>query len=123
MKFKVNIHDCTPDSGLNTFETLLRLKENNIVRDTFILFSPENATRRLKVGYTVVYPKCRTNGHSHANEEEIYLVTWGRGLAQVGEEKFIVSAGDCFYVAPGLFHSVENCTNEPLHYVWAIAQI
>jgi mannose-6-phosphate isomerase-like protein (cupin superfamily) len=124
MIYKTTIATCQAEKGNNTFAELLSKKEDNILRDTFIFFSPEKSiTKCLTVGYTVVYPNCRTNGHSHADKEEVYFILTGHGKATVGEENFEIGAGDVFYIVPGLFHSVENNTNEPLTYFWAIAKL
>lgn len=124
MIYKANIADCQVENGDNTFPVLLSKKGDNILRDSFVFFSPEaSITRRLTAGYTVVYPNCRTNGHAHGDREEVYFVLAGRGRALVGEESFEIGPGDVFYVVPGLFHGVENLSPEPLTYFWAIAEI
>jgi len=121
---KINLATCEADNGSNSFAGLLAKKGDNVLRDSFIFFSPETSVaRRLTVGYTVVYPKCRTNGHAHGDKEEVYFILAGRGQARVGEEVFEVGPGDCFYVTPGLFHGVENIGTVPLTYLWAIADL
>jgi len=117
-----NFETVGKDTSKNAFAALLATKENNILRDSFIYINPEQGdSKRLMMGYTIIYPACRSNGHEHGDREEAYYVTRGKGVMVIDGEEFTVSAGDCFYVPFGKFHTIRNPHNEPLEYVWAIA--
>jgi mannose-6-phosphate isomerase-like protein (cupin superfamily) len=106
----------------HSFEELLKLRSSNVLRDSFVLVSPENSpTRTLTAGYTTIFPGCRTAGHGHAEFEEIYYITKGAGMMKVGDEEFPVKAGDCFLVPAGLFHATMNPNLEVLEYFWVIS--
>lgn len=105
----------------NSFASLLTRKGNNVLRDTYILISPEDTdSGKLKAGFTAVYPGCSTSGHEHSDYEEIYFITKGKGIAQIDKEKFKIEAGDTFYVPFALFHKVNNPNNENLEYFWVL---
>ena len=117
----VNLHNEAVDSDACSFELLLKTKPDAIVRDSFILVSPEKCgSESITMGYTVVYPGCRTRGHQHADREEAYLVVKGRGTAVVGEEEFDISEGTAFYIPFGKFHAVKNPHKMCLEYVWVV---
>ncbi|NPV53882.1 MAG: cupin domain-containing protein [Firmicutes bacterium] len=106
----------------HSFCHLREKKESNVLRDSWVLISPENSpTRTLTAGYTTVYPGCRTGGHSHEDYEEVYHITKGKGIMTVGEEEFEVSAGDTFLVPFGLYHTVRNPYQGVLEYFWVIS--
>ena len=107
------------EESANAFASLLRQEGDQIRRDVFELLSPgQSASGRLQAGYTVVYPRCETRGHAHADREEVYYFTRGSGLMIVGEEELEVAAGDTLYVAPGVFHKTRVSGDFPLECFW-----
>ena len=105
--------------GSSSFAALLRQDGDNIRRDVFMLLNPnDSASGRLQPGITIIYPGCRTKGHSHADREEVYFFTKGRGLMEVDGEKWEVNEGDTFYVYPGPFHITHNPLDVPLEFFW-----
>ncbi len=123
MSIKVtNISNTGIQQSEHSFENLLQKKKSNVLRDSFILISPENSTTEtLKAGYTTVYPGCRTSGHTHPELEEIYHIVKGQGIMKVGEQEFKVKAGDTFLVPFGDFHTTENPFTETLEYFWVVS--
>ena len=106
-------------TGGSGFAALLRQEGDNIRRDVYMVLNPEeSASGRLQAGTTIVYPGCRTKGHSHADREEIYYFTRGRGIMGVDGQEWEVEAGDTFYVSPGPFHTTHNPHDVPLEYFW-----
>lgn len=59
-------------------------------------------------------PGAITRLHLHRHSEEIYHITAGRGLMQLGDEEFAVAAGDTVCIPPGTPHAVCNTGEEPL---------
>jgi mannose-6-phosphate isomerase-like protein (cupin superfamily) len=105
--------------GGSSFAALLRQEGDDIRRDVFMLLNPEDSSSgRLQAGITIVYPGCRTNGHAHADREEVYFFTQGRGFMGADGEEWEVKAGDTFYVRPGPFHTTRNPYDVPLEFFW-----
>ena len=125
MQYKIgNINDQKTAQGDNAFSSLLNKKGNKVLRDSYIVISPEDTdSGKLTAGFTAIYPGCLTNGHEHPEYEEIYLITKGQGIAIIGKEEFAIKAGDIFYVPFGLFHKVVNPNNENLEYSWVLNKI
>lgn len=115
---KVNLYQGKPDQGKNTFGEALEILGNKVIRDTIMLLTEKDSvSERLNVGYTVIYPQCSTRGHEHPPLEEIYFITSGKGIMEVGQERFEVESGDVVYVPSG-FHRAENPFPVPLSYFW-----
>jgi len=115
---KVNLYQGVPDKGKNTFGEALEILGNTVIRDTIMLLTEKDSlSGRINVGYTVIYPQCSTRGHEHPPLEEVYFVTSGRGIMEVGEERFEIESGDVVYVPSG-FHRAENPFPVPLSYFW-----
>ena len=52
--------------------------------------------------------------HQHDNEEEIYYIVSGSGVAQDNDEQFVVSSGDSILTRDGEKHSVSCTSDKPL---------
>lgn len=52
--------------------------------------------------------------HRHNSSEEIYHITSGHGVMQLGEKKFEIRPGDTIAIPAGMPHAVENYGKEPL---------
>lgn len=116
---KINLFECTAEQGKNTFGDILQSAGTNVVRDTLTLLREgDTETDRISVGYTVIYPHCSTRGHEHVPLEEVYFVTSGKGIMEVGSSRFEVASGDVVYIPGGEFHRAENPFDLPLEYVW-----
>lgn len=107
------------EEGSSSFAALLRQEGDEIRRDVFPLLDPEDSVSgRIQAGLTIVYPGCSTKGHKHADREEVYYFTRGRGVMVVDGEEWQVAAGDTFYVKPGAFHPTRNPHAVPLEFFW-----
>lgn len=62
----------------------------------------------------VVAPGTRTQLHRHLRSEELYHITQGRGLMQLGNERFEVGPGDTLCIPPGSAHCIEALGTEAL---------
>jgi mannose-6-phosphate isomerase-like protein (cupin superfamily) len=110
--------------GGSSFAALLRQEGDEIRRDVFMLLNPEeSSSRKIQVGMTIVYPGCSTRGHSHADREEVYFFTRGRGIMGADGEEWEVEAGDAFHVRPGPFHTTRNPYDMPLEFFWITVNI
>lgn len=52
--------------------------------------------------------------HRHADSEEIYHITSGRGVMFLGDREFPVSTGDTVCISPGTPHKIRNTGKTPL---------
>ena len=119
MKYLNNIQDKAPDIDPRSLRARVSGRDKEVLRDTYFLIDPEDSpSRRLKMGYTVIYPTGTTTGHSHENMEEVYFVISGEGVMVVGDEEFPIKAGDALYVEPGEFHTTLQRGNMPLVVLW-----
>ncbi len=88
------------------------------VRNTKSL-SDEVGMKRLGVHLVRVEPgKATTQFHFHHCEEEFIYIISGKGIAEIGNEKFEVAAGDFMgFTAPSLPHCMTNPFAEDLVYL------
>ena len=61
-----------------------------------------------------VLPGCATHLHRHAESEELYHVTQGRGRMTLGADCFVIEPGDTVLIRPGVAHCVESIGEMPL---------
>lgn len=88
MKYVVNVQSKQPDIDPRSLRARVKDRDKAVLRDTYFLIDPEESpSKRLKMGYTVIYPTGRTTGHSH-DEEEVYFVISGEGVMVVGDDEF-----------------------------------
>ena len=69
---------------------------------------------RLRVGMTIIPPGASIGSHAHGNEEEIYFVMSGEGIADLDGEQQRVKKGDVLYNVPGGTHGLMNDQPEDL---------
>jgi mannose-6-phosphate isomerase-like protein (cupin superfamily) len=62
----------------------------------------------LVVSTTLLNPSCKTTGHKHKGQEEVYIFNEGEGLIEIDEKKFSVKKGDIVLIQDGAFHRVHN---------------
>ena len=111
-------------TGSCSFASLLRQEGDDIRRDVFMLLHPEDsASGKIESGITILYPGCRTKGHTHPDREEVYFFLRGKGVMGVEDQKFEVEAGDTFYVKPGPFHTTQNPHDMPFEFFWITIKI
>jgi len=111
------------ENGSSAFAALLRQDGDKIRRDVFNLVLPQDTEGKvLHAGYTIVYPGCKTKGHTHPDREEVYYFVRGKGIMGVEDKEYEVSAGDAFYVRFGPFHTTRNPNSVPLEFFWITIQ-
>ena len=62
----------------------------------------------LIISSTRLNPKCKTSGHDHATQDEVYMFLEGAGVIEVGSRTFEVESGDIVLIEAGEFHRVHN---------------
>ncbi|EGD51179.1 Cupin 2 conserved barrel domain protein [Thermoanaerobacter ethanolicus JW 200] len=124
MKYVVNVNSKEPDvDATRSLRAWVKNREKPTLRDTYWLVDPENSpSRRLKMGYTIIYPTGTTTGHAH-DEEEVYFVVQGEGVMVVGNDEFPIKPGDALYVPPREFHTTRQVGNIPLVVVWVTGKL
>lgn len=65
-------------------------------------------------GKMSINPGCSVGLHRHDNEEEIYYILKGNGIAEDNGIRQEVKAGDVILTGDGCSHSVENISGETL---------
>ena len=82
-----------------------------VVKDneTYIL-EDNNFLENLTLSQTRLKPGQSTRGHSHENQEEVYIFVEGDGIITIGNEKYPATIGDLFLIPKGHFHKVENAS-------------
>ena len=119
MKHVVNIEDMSPDEDKRSLRFAVNDRENEILRDTYYLISPESSpSENLTMGQTIIYPTGKTTGHAHDDMEEVYYILSGKGKMVVGDNEFPIKAGDALYVPFGEFHVTYNTGIQPMAVVW-----
>lgn len=71
-------------------------------------------------GKMVIEPGSSIGLHKHENEEEIYFILKGRGLAEDNGIRQDVKEGDIILTGGGASHSIENTSKEPLEVLGVI---
>lgn len=89
---------------IDDFTKVAKKIRSSDVYDVYDLKFLEN----LVVSITRLHPEKATSGHSHENEEEIYIFIEGSGKMQIGDETFPVAKGDVVLIPAGKFHKVFN---------------
>ena len=70
------------------------------------------------MGYVVLEPNGGQVPWHNQEQEEVYMVLQGRGEICVGEEKSEITAGQCVFLPPTVFHQLTNLGETPLHMMY-----
>ena len=62
----------------------------------------------LIVSTTTLHPSQNTTGHSHEDQEEVYMFTSGVGIIKIGDVNYPAKQGDVFVIPKKHFHKVWN---------------
>ncbi len=57
--------------------------------------------------------------HQHGTQEQIYVITHGRGVMTVGDEERELESGTLVFVPPATPHTIRNKGDAPMSYVSA----
>lgn len=71
----------------------------------------------LVVSMTILHPGKETGGHSHKDEEEVYIFLEGWGEMQLGDERLGVGEGDVVLIPKRHFHKVFNTGKGDLKFI------
>ena len=98
-------------NALDIKGTVAKKDKRYVVRDNLFLKDLVLSSTRLKA-------KCKTNGHSHNKQEEVYLFLSGKGKIIIDDTIHFVSQNSIVLIPDGAFHQVENTEDvEDLYFV------
>ncbi|MDD5677787.1 MAG: cupin domain-containing protein [Kiritimatiellae bacterium] len=81
-------------------------------------FKKEEITARTRLCARLVLPPGASIGlHKHEGEDELFIVTRGKGLVDDGHAREQVQAGDAILTGKGEAHAVSNNGLEPLEMI------
>jgi mannose-6-phosphate isomerase-like protein (cupin superfamily) len=87
------------------------------------LLPGEPETCGMKAGRVYLEAGAECGEHSTGSREEMLVFLSGEGIAFVGNDKqFKVGAGKICYIPPQALHNIKNTGNEPLIYIYCVAQ-
>jgi mannose-6-phosphate isomerase-like protein (cupin superfamily) len=81
-------------------------KDGSVVRE--LMHPNVHGNSNTSVAECIVAPGQTTLLHKHHKSEEIYHITAGSGLMELGGRQFMVQAGDTVCIDPGSEHGITN---------------
>lgn len=82
----------------------------------------ELKTRLLGIGMTTIHPGASIGVHPHDDNEEVYLILAGEGIATIDGREVRVHPGDVMVNHPGCSHGLRNESSEELRvFAFAVA--
>lgn len=92
-------------------------KDGTVIRE--LLHPQHHPVRSMSFAEAVVEAGATTRLHAHRASEEIYHITRGSGLMQLGDRRFAVAPGDSVVIAPGTSHCITATGTGRLHILCA----
>ena len=103
---------------------ILTAEEGEVLRRpsgrVVIKVDPRTGSARLAMGTQDLLPGAGIRLHRHENAEEILFIHRGSGTATLGDGKRPVEPGTTIYIPAGVWHGVENSSNE-MELVWVVS--
>lgn len=87
-------------------------KDGSEIRE--LMHPAVHGNRAQSLAEATVFPGSGTLLHRHRETEELYHITAGEGWMTLGEERFVVAAGDTVCIPPGTPHRIETRGAAPL---------
>lgn len=89
--------------------------KGKVIKDNHQYYLEDNTELdKLTVSKTYLKPHQCTNGHKHADIDEVYIFVEGRGILTIGDRNHVVEEGVVKYIPQGLFHKVNNTEERAL---------
>ncbi|MDF2660778.1 MAG: Cupin domain [Paenibacillus sp.] len=102
-------------SGIQPF--VKRISEMEGYEKEGVTFLEEADAETLSANYVRVQRGQSTSAGYHDDEEEVYVVTGGKGTIMLADRMREVQAGDMVYIPRNTFHQVTCNSAEPLEYI------
>lgn len=87
-------------------------KDGSTIRE--LMHPLQHGSRNQSLAAAIVPPGTQTLLHRHHKTEELYHITAGEGVMQLGDDKCTVSPGDTILIPPGTPHAITNHGNNEL---------
>lgn len=87
-------------------------KDGSLIRE--LLHPDQHSVKNQSLAEATVPPGVTTHLHRHLRSEEIYHITAGCGVMQLGTAEFEVIAGDSVLIPPGTAHAIRNSGDDDL---------
>ncbi len=87
-------------------------KDGSIIRE--LLHPARDGNSNQSLAEAIVPVGTTTLLHRHQQSEELYHITAGEGVMQLGDKQFIVTVGDTVLIPPGTPHAIENSGSKAL---------
>lgn len=69
-----------------------------------------------------IAPNCSIGLHQHLDEDEVFIISKGKGILFDGINENVVEEGDAILTGNGQFHSIKNIKDEDLEIIAFIAK-
>ena len=99
--------------------TAFTTKDGSEIRE--LLAHRNSCIRNQSLAEARLLPGASTTRHYHPRAEEIYYITSGRGLMQLGHQRAELGPGDAVAIPPGQVHQITNTGDEPLVFLCCCA--
>ncbi|MFA5627708.1 MAG: cupin domain-containing protein [Thiohalomonadaceae bacterium] len=99
--------------------TAYQTKDGSEIRE--LIHPAQHGNQNQSLAESIVQPGQATALHRHLQAEELYHITAGHGLMQLGNDEFPIATGDTICILPGTPHLVRNTGNKPLHFLCCCA--
>ena len=84
----------------------------------WLITNANMGSHKTVVGRTLFPPGSKHDVHRHPNAEEWEYVISGEGVKVVGDQEFVMRAGDICFCPQDVFHGLRNDSSEPLLTIW-----
>jgi oxalate decarboxylase/phosphoglucose isomerase-like protein (cupin superfamily) len=108
----------TRDSDIASDETLSPERGWNDMDVKWLITRENMGAAQTVVGRTYFPPGSHHDLHRHPNAEEWEYVLSGEGIKTVGEQEFVMRAGDVCFCPQNVYHSLRNDSDQPLISIW-----
>ncbi len=87
-------------------------RDHSTIRE--LMHPAQQGSRNQSLAEAIVAVGTTTLLHRHLQSEELYHITAGEGVMQLGEQRFSVSVGDTILIPPATPHAIQNSGDEAL---------
>jgi mannose-6-phosphate isomerase-like protein (cupin superfamily) len=94
-------------------------KDGSLIRE--LLHPSMHGNAKQSLAEAVVAAGKKTQLHQHAQTEELYHITAGKGEMTLADETFKVIRGDTVCIPPGTPHCIKNTSEEELVFLCCCA--
>ncbi len=94
-------------------------KDGSVIRE--LMHPGVHGNQHASMAEACISPGKKTALHVHTLSEEIYHITQGIGQMTLGDEQFMVAAGDTICIKPGEPHCIENMGDKDLTIICSCA--